>query len=225
MATTAEGNISHMAVKLATFWPARPQHWFIQAESQFELGKIQSDSTKFHYIIAALPENVIVKIKPSVLESGSYSQLKDEIMKLYRPADTEVVQKFLSMKTYGLDVMDVYAECSSLLNSIKGDLCTLLIREKIAQCLDADKAPLLRIVSADLSVEEYLKRASALQKDQTNDDDDQVHNIYDRYNHKKYHYDKKYNLCFYHARFGKNAYKCQTPDICKMRICPAPAKN
>ena len=66
-------------VKLSSFYQHAPSFWFIQAESQFDVKGISSDSTKFNHIVAALPEDVALCVMPAV-ESRSYDTLKKALM-------------------------------------------------------------------------------------------------------------------------------------------------
>ena len=48
-----------VALKLPTFWPDSCESWFNNAESQFHLKNITSSVTKFHHVVASLPQNEI----------------------------------------------------------------------------------------------------------------------------------------------------------------------
>ena len=47
-----------VSVKLPEFWTDHPLIWFTQAEAQFAVKKITASLTKFHYVVAALPQGV-----------------------------------------------------------------------------------------------------------------------------------------------------------------------
>ena len=48
-----------VALKLPVFWPDSCESWFINAESQFHLKNITTSSTKFHHVVASLPQKEI----------------------------------------------------------------------------------------------------------------------------------------------------------------------
>ncbi|GBN63668.1 hypothetical protein AVEN_169648-1, partial [Araneus ventricosus] len=52
--SNSSAGISAVAIKTPVFRSDKPELWFAQLESQFALGNISVDSTKFHYVIAAL---------------------------------------------------------------------------------------------------------------------------------------------------------------------------
>ena len=52
-------SLSAVSLKLPVFWPDSCESWFINAESQFHLKNITSSVTKFHHVVASLPQNEI----------------------------------------------------------------------------------------------------------------------------------------------------------------------
>ncbi|GBL94808.1 hypothetical protein AVEN_197497-1 [Araneus ventricosus] len=46
--------VSAVAIKTPAFWSVKPEMWFAELESQFGLGNISAESTKIHYVIAAI---------------------------------------------------------------------------------------------------------------------------------------------------------------------------
>jgi hypothetical protein len=51
---TTSAEISIVAVHLPPFWPERPNVSFSQAEAQFALAGITSETTKFYHVISQL---------------------------------------------------------------------------------------------------------------------------------------------------------------------------
>ena len=61
-ANQSETSASHLyavALKLPVFWPDSCESWFINAELQFHLKNITSSRTKFHHVVASLPQKEI----------------------------------------------------------------------------------------------------------------------------------------------------------------------
>lgn len=56
------GNIAAMSLKLPAFWTNLPVEWFLQVEALFSTRNITSQQTKFNYILAALPCDIITTV-------------------------------------------------------------------------------------------------------------------------------------------------------------------
>ena len=84
-----------VAIKLPPFWAHQPRVWFAQAEAQFALHDITVDSTKYAYLVSALPEDVTVRALDyieSMVDSAStdkYKGLKDRLLGTFTPSDYE----------------------------------------------------------------------------------------------------------------------------------------
>ena len=84
-----------VALKLPTFWSHQPRVWFAQAEAQFTLHGVTVDSTKYSYLIAALPEDVATRALDyieSKADSDSmekYKGLKARLLGPFTPSDYE----------------------------------------------------------------------------------------------------------------------------------------
>lgn len=70
--------VNHMAVKTLPFSVKHPETWFRQMESQFHLARITSTLTKYHYVLAALPEEVVQDIPPDSEET--YENIKSRVL-------------------------------------------------------------------------------------------------------------------------------------------------
>ncbi|GBO39916.1 hypothetical protein AVEN_47306-1, partial [Araneus ventricosus] len=85
--------ISAVAIKTPVFRRYKPELWFAQLESQFALGNISVDSTKFHYVIAALNSDDLTCVSDLVLnppQTDSYNSLKTRL--IAQNADSEFVR-------------------------------------------------------------------------------------------------------------------------------------
>ena len=70
------GYVGRVSVKPPVFYRSKPGVWFRQMESQFVVAGITNDVTKFHHILAAIPEDVAINL-PMGIEN--YRDIKDHI--------------------------------------------------------------------------------------------------------------------------------------------------
>ena len=108
--------VNRVTVKPPTFYRTNPTVWFRQMESQFVLDGITNDTTKYHHILAAIPEDVAIKLSTEIED---YSSLKDSITKVYQKSKTEVIEE--ALETISLD-------------GHKPSVCLLRIQRKLAEC-------------------------------------------------------------------------------------------
>lgn len=111
-------NISAYNIKLPPFWTAQPDIWFHQAEAQFSLGKISSDRTKYDYVLASLPSDIISHIFDIIHSPPStdlYQNLKNKIIQRLSASEEQRLEVLLS----GIEMGDrkpseFYREMTSL---------------------------------------------------------------------------------------------------------------
>ncbi|GBN23335.1 hypothetical protein AVEN_168340-1 [Araneus ventricosus] len=65
--SNSSADVSAVAIKTPAFWSDKPELWFAELESQFAFGNISVDSTKFHYVIAALNSDDLTCVSDLVL--------------------------------------------------------------------------------------------------------------------------------------------------------------
>ena len=85
-------------------------------ESQFVLDGITNDTTKYHHILASIPEDVAINLP---MEIEDYSSLKDSITQVYQKSKTELIEEALG--TISLDGQ-------------KPSVCLLRIQRKLSEC-------------------------------------------------------------------------------------------
>ena len=73
--------VNALIVKLPVFWSNNPRTWFIQAEAQFQLGKITADVSKYNYVVASLPQEIAESIS-DLLEKPPTAGLYDNLKKV-----------------------------------------------------------------------------------------------------------------------------------------------
>ena len=77
--------VNRVTIKPPPFYRTNPTVWFRQMESQFVLAGITNDTTKYHHILAAIPEDVAINLP---MEIEDYSSLKDSITQVYQKSKT-----------------------------------------------------------------------------------------------------------------------------------------
>ncbi|GBM63117.1 hypothetical protein AVEN_68565-1 [Araneus ventricosus] len=92
-------DVSAVAIKTPAFWREKPELWFAQLEYQFTLGNISVDSTKFHYVIAALNSDDLTCVLDLVLnppQTDSYISLKTRLIAQNADYESVRLKKLLS---------------------------------------------------------------------------------------------------------------------------------
>ncbi|GBL84738.1 hypothetical protein AVEN_38240-1 [Araneus ventricosus] len=92
-------DVSAVAIKTPAFWSDKPELRFAQLESQFALGNISVDSTKFYYVIAALNSDDLTCVSDLVLnppQTDSYNSLKTRLIAQNADSESVRLKKLLS---------------------------------------------------------------------------------------------------------------------------------
>lgn len=96
--------ICRVAVKLPPFWPDRVAVWFAQAEAQFLLAGINTDVTKYSYVLSQIDHKVAGEIEDIVTNppaEGKYAILKDTLIKRFSTSEEQRVRRLLSDEELG----------------------------------------------------------------------------------------------------------------------------
>ena len=96
--------VNPVSVKLPDFWAEDPRTWFCQAEAQFRISRVSSESLKFDYVIQKLPSDVIKRVRDLVNnppEAGRYSVLKDRLLSMYKKSNYEELRDFSCVPALG----------------------------------------------------------------------------------------------------------------------------
>ncbi len=88
--------VSRVAIKAPPCYRTNPAVWFRQMESQFVLGRVSTDDTKFRHVLASLPEDVAVNL---VVDINSYAELKDSVIKLFQNSKNELLEEVLGAQS------------------------------------------------------------------------------------------------------------------------------
>ena len=138
-----------VALKLPTFWSHQPRVWFAQAEAQFTLRGVTVDSTKYSYLIAALPEDVATRALDyieSMADSDStekYKGLKTRLLGTFTPSDYERAGMLINGPDLGDDKPSALMD--RMLALLGNHEPCLLFKRLFLQRLPAEvRAPLLQ---------------------------------------------------------------------------------
>ncbi|KAK2577096.1 hypothetical protein KPH14_001015 [Odynerus spinipes] len=91
-------------VKLPAFWRDNPSLWFVQVECAFALSKIQSDETKFRYVVLHLDSDALSIVSDILISSpskGKYQELKNRIINSYEESNESKLRRLLKGREIG----------------------------------------------------------------------------------------------------------------------------
>lgn len=93
-----------VAVKLPPFWSDRVAVWFAQAEAQFLLAGINTDVTKYSYVLSQIDHKVAGEIEDIVINPPAeekYQTLKETLIKRFSISEEQRVRRLLGDEELG----------------------------------------------------------------------------------------------------------------------------
>jgi hypothetical protein len=96
--------INKVAVRLPPFWFDKPNVWFAQAEAQFTLAGITSDSTKYNHVVAQLDTRLAAEVEDIITnppKDGAYLALRAELTRRLSRSDGERVRQLIRNEELG----------------------------------------------------------------------------------------------------------------------------
>jgi hypothetical protein len=102
-------------VKLPTFGKARPEAWFVYAESKFRLKHADTEQEQSDHLLAALPEEVLAQVMDVIEdlpEDTPYFTLKERLLETHTLSNFEKLEQLFKSGQLGA------RKPSQLLNSI-----------------------------------------------------------------------------------------------------------
>lgn len=93
-----------IALKLPPFWPNSPATWFIQAEAQFQISRINSETSRYNYILASLPQDIIESILDFVQNpppNDIYKNIKELLIERHSLSLEKRIEQIISTESMG----------------------------------------------------------------------------------------------------------------------------
>ena len=75
------GYVGRVSVKPPVFYRSNPGVWFRQMESQFFLAGKTNDETKFHHILAAIPEDIAINLPMGI---DNHLDIKEHVCSIFQ---------------------------------------------------------------------------------------------------------------------------------------------
>lgn len=100
---SSSSNMNHEVgstnIRLPPYFPNSLNSWFIQIESQFTIGRIKNDVTRYNYLISALPQDVcesLLDVLEKPPETDLYENLKKTIISRHSLSIERRIKKLIS---------------------------------------------------------------------------------------------------------------------------------
>ena len=93
-----------VALKLPPFWPADPELWFAQVESQFACRRITSQQSKFDYVVSSLAPEFAAEVRDLLINPPAdhpYDTLKAQFTKYTTASEQKKLQLLFSSEVLG----------------------------------------------------------------------------------------------------------------------------
>ena len=88
--------IGSLKVKLPSFWPDKPEAWFVQAESNFKARRISNQMSKFHLVVIALDSETVdgvLDLLEAPPEEDPYDQLKARLVQSFKISKVDKIKR------------------------------------------------------------------------------------------------------------------------------------
>lgn len=161
----ATAGLSAFHLRLPRFWPADPQIWFAQVESQFATARVTSQTQKFHHVIATLPPDIAAEIRDLVLTPPAvtpYDTLKAELIHRTTSSEQRRLQQLLTSEELGdRKPTQLLRRLQQLLGEKAPTFDVALLRELFLQRLPTSVRMVLA-AAAGLNIEDLAKLADSV---------------------------------------------------------------
>ena len=230
-------------VKLPPFCATDATSWFQRIETTFRLRHVRNETCKADYVVAALPPDAFPLLSDWLVDQGEnlqYKNLKNKILSLFAPTPETRAAKLLQIARIKIGTQRAsaaYQEMKALirLSGTDGERLDLLrvlwlyrlpkaVRNGITNFTKYTEDQILELAdSLQGSTADDDDQAYAAELDSSSSDDEIAAVPYSRRYRRKSPAKKKdttgskkiknKEICYYHARFGKEARNCKTPCI------------
>ena len=96
--------VARVAVKIPPFWPADPEMWFAQVETQFALAAVTTEDTKFNYVAGNLDAKYAMEVRDILTNPPSrekYTRLKTELIRRLSASQDQKTRQLLEHEEIG----------------------------------------------------------------------------------------------------------------------------
>ena len=152
-------SINHMAVKAPPLYLKSPGTWFKQLESQFVLAGITKSETKYHHVMAALPETIASEV---IDNASTYEALKEAILDNLKGNKHELINQALSAMTLGdKRPSQLVTEIKRRFEDIGLAVDDAIVKSRLLSALPANLRSAL-VGHDDCTLEQYSKIADSM---------------------------------------------------------------
>lgn len=227
-----------VAVKLPDFWKSDPQMWFAQAEAQFALAKIVNDETKFYHIVAKVDSSVIYHIADLVTkppEENKYNAVKERLISRFALSPQQRLEKLLGAHELGdlrpthllskmrelatglgvddnllkmLFLQRLPDKVRPILGCHDGTINKLAdMADQIVDTLNTSSTAAVNVgdIPGEIDLREQIEVLAAEVRRLRTRDRSASRSRYEPVS------ELQKNVCWYHAKFGRNANRCRKP--------------
>ena len=215
-ATMTEAAVS---LKLPVFWPQQPEVWFAQTEAQFAIRGISTEETKFQYTVSALDQETAVRVLDVIKKMPAktpYTTLKGRLLGTFTPSEYERAGQLLHMPPLGDHKPSYLMDQMLGLMPAEHEPCFLFRRLYLEKLPERIRSILLHsdiqdmrelATAADKLHDSFSGEVSSATISKISQKPDKK----DRKPKRNSDSRERSDYCFYHARFGKKAHKCEQP--------------
>ena len=203
--------IAAVGLKLPTFWPEHAAVGFVQSESPFVTRGIVADSTKYHYITAALDQETATRVLDLLLAppaNNKYQAIKERLLATFSLTESQRAARLLSLPGLGdarpsqlldkmLALLGDHEPCflfrEIFLQQLPVDIRAHLVHSKVTDCR-------LLATAADALWHSDRANVNAVRARGSDNGGALTVKLGD-----------KSDFCFYHHRWGSKARRCEPP--------------
>lgn len=150
ISNNVKGELDAISVKLSPFWSSSPVTWFIHVESQFTLARVSSDTSKYHQVIAALPQSAIDSVLDFIEtppESDLYIGLKKKLIERHSLSEERRIEELLSNTQLGdkrpSELYRYMKQLAGVSNTFGDNLITKLWLRRLPSTINIALIPLM----------------------------------------------------------------------------------
>ncbi|XP_064470046.1 uncharacterized protein LOC135384790 [Ornithodoros turicata] len=161
-AFAAQSQVGHFAVRLPPFFSQQPQLWFVQAEAQFALAGITTETRKYYHVISVLPPDISLEVSDLLLHPSPtepYTALKTALVERTMASERKRLQLLLDAEELGdRRPSQMLRHMENLLGSRAATFDRVLLRELFMKRLPS-QVQMVLATAADLDISALAKLA------------------------------------------------------------------